>query len=171
MSERRRADALQGTRAGFVSRVAAAVIDVLLVFLVLLAGEAMFAAVRAIFGEEDFVMPSVGAFWSSGLLVVILVVVLTFAWSGSGRTVGNGIVGLRVVREDGRSLSWVRALVRAAVVVLFPLLSMLWILVSRKNAGIHDLVCRTAVVYDWRPEPHRERRARVPARSENRRTR
>ena len=25
-----------------------------------------------------------------------------------------------------------------------------WILVSRRNAGIHDLVCRTAVVYDWR---------------------
>jgi hypothetical protein len=29
--------------------------------------------------------------------------------------------------------------------------SMLWILVSRKNAGIHDLVCRTTVIYDWRP--------------------
>ena len=37
------------------------------------------------------------------------------------------------------------------IVVYIPVISMLWILVSRKNAGLHDLVCRTAVVYDWRP--------------------
>jgi uncharacterized RDD family membrane protein YckC len=171
VSERRRADALQGTRAGFVSRVVAAVIDVLLVFLLLIGGEAVIGAVRAVFGEEKFAMPSVGAFESSGLLLLLLVIVLTFAWSGSGRTLGNAVVGLRVLREDGRVLSWRRALVRAVVVVIFPLVSMLWILVSRKNAGIHDIVCRTAVVYDWRPERHDGRRARVPARGETRRIR
>jgi uncharacterized RDD family membrane protein YckC len=171
VSERRRAAALQGTRAGFVSRVVAGAIDVLLVFLLLIGGEAIFAAVRAIFGEEDFEMPTVGAVQSSGLLLVLLVVVLTFAWSGSGRTLGNGVVGLRVLREDGRSPSWRRAFVRAVVVVIFPVVSMLWILVSRKNAGIHDLVCRTAVVYDWRPQQHDDGRSPALARGETRRTR
>lgn len=171
MSDHRRAEALQGTRAGFVSRVAAATIDVVLVFLLLLGAEAMFSAVRTVFGEQDFELPSISAVESSGLLLALLVVVLTFAWSGSGRTIGNGVVGLRVVREDGRPVSWGRALVRAVVVVVFPVVSMLWILVSRKNAGLHDLACRTAVVYDWRAREHREARAAVPARSETRRIR
>ena len=39
------------------------------------------------------------------------------------------------------------------IVVYIPLVSMCWILVSRKNAGLHDLVCRTAVIYDWRAQP------------------
>jgi uncharacterized RDD family membrane protein YckC len=61
------------------------------------------------------------------------------------------LVGLRVVTESGAQLRWPRALVRAVVVVGLPILSMGWILVSRKNAGWHDLVARTTVVYDWRP--------------------
>ena len=171
MTEGGRAHALQGMRAGFISRVVAATVDVVVVFLVLLGGEAMFAAVRAVFGEEEFEFPSVGAVESSGLLLVLLVLVLAFAWSGSGRTLGNGIVGLRVVREDGGHVTWVRAIVRAVVVVVFPVVSMLWILVSKKNAGIHDLVCRTAVVYDWRARRHDERGQRVPARTESRQSR
>ena len=170
MSQRARADALQGTRAGFVSRVTAAVIDVIVVFLALLGGEAMFAAVRAVFGDEPFEFPDVGALESSGLLIGVLVIVLTLTWSGSGRTLGDGIVGLRVVREDGRRLTWARAAVRAVIVVSFHVLAMGWILVSKKNAGIHDLACRTAVVYDWHPRQRHDRAARTPARSESRQT-
>jgi uncharacterized RDD family membrane protein YckC len=51
-------------------------------------------------------------------------------------------------------------LLRAAIVVYIPAISMLWILVSRKNAGLHDLVARTAVVYDWRP--HLDSQSRPP---------
>ena len=40
-----------------------------------------------------------------------------------------------------------------SIVVYVPVISMLWILVSRKNAGLHDLVCRTAVIYDWGARP------------------
>ena len=83
--------------------------------------------------------------------VVVLIAVLTAAWSGPGRTIGNITVGLRVVTDKGENLGWVRALVRAVVVVGLPVIAMGWILLSRKNAGLHDLVARTTVVYDWRP--------------------
>ena len=89
MSKRDRAHALQGTRAGFVSRVVAAIIDVTLVLLVLIASEAIFAAVRFLFGDEPFEFPDVGTAGNGSLLLLLLVVVLAVAWSGSGRTVGQ----------------------------------------------------------------------------------
>ena len=91
--------------------------------------------------------------WNSVAFSVLLVIVLTLAWSGSGRTLGNAAIGLRVLTDSGNQPSWRRALLRAVVVVYIPLISMLWILVSRKNAGLHDLVCRTAVIYDWGARP------------------
>jgi uncharacterized RDD family membrane protein YckC len=54
--------------------------------------------------------------------------------------------------------------------VAFHVIAMGWILVSRKNDGLHDLACRTAVIYDWRARRHQEPTA-VPAGSETRRTR
>jgi uncharacterized RDD family membrane protein YckC len=170
VTARERADALQGTRAGFVSRVAAGLLDVGTVFLLLLGFEALYAAALAVFGSGEFDFPHPGAAGNSGLLVALLIVVLTLAWSGSGRTLGDSIVGLRVVRETGDDLSWRRAFVRAVIVVLLPVIAMGWILVSKKNAGLHDLACNTAVVYDWRARGRRER-APVPAGSDSRRSR
>ena len=123
-------------------------------FLALLGGEALFAGgPRACSAASPFEFPDVGRGRERGsLLFVLLVVVLTLAWSGSGRTLGNSVVGLRVVREDGWApLVAPRACARAVIVVLFHVVAMGWILVSKKNAGLHDLACRTAVVYDWRP--------------------
>jgi uncharacterized RDD family membrane protein YckC len=153
----RRAVALQGRRAGFVSRASAAAIDVLLVFLGFLVALAGYAVIAYLLTDNPLELPDPGAVWSSTGIVVLLIAVLTFAWSGSGRTIGDIAVGLRVVTESGAELRWPRALVRAIVVVGLPVLSMSWILVSKKNAGWHDLVCRTTVVYDWRPRSIKSR--------------
>jgi len=147
---------------------------VLLVFALLFAGQVMVAAGRYVFGEEAFELPKLGVTWNSTLFLGLLVLVFTIAWSGSGRTIGNNVVGLRVVRDNGGPVSWPRALARALVVVALTILSMGWILVSRKNAGLHDLVCRTAVVYDWRARrahddrPSAAARSAAPARTETR---
>jgi uncharacterized RDD family membrane protein YckC len=149
-TERARARTLQGKRAGFVSRVAAAAIDVMIVFVVLLAALGAYAVVDYLFTDDPLNFPDPGVVWNSVVFSVLLVTVLTLAWSGSGRTLGNAAVGLRVLTESGNRPTWRRALLRAMIVVYIPAISMLWILVSRKNAGLHDLVCRTAVIYDWR---------------------
>jgi uncharacterized RDD family membrane protein YckC len=150
-TERSRARALQGMRAGFVSRVVAAAIDVVIAFVALLAALGAWAVLVYLVTSDPLELPDPGAVWSGASFAVLLVVVLTVAWSGSGRTIGNASVGLRVLTESGNRPTWRRALVRAVIVVGLPVISMLWILVSRKNAGLHDLVARTAVVYDWRP--------------------
>ena len=153
-TERTRAVALQGTRAGFVSRVTAAGIDVLIVFVTFLLALAGWAVVVYLLTDDPLDLPDPGAVWSGAGMATLLIVVLTLAWSGSGRTIGNSLVGLRVITERGSDASWRRALIRAVVVVALPVVSMLWILVSRKNAGVHDLVARTTVIYDWRPRSH-----------------
>ncbi len=150
MTERERAAVLQGTRAGLVSRTVAGAIDIGVVFAIYWGALVAIASVEYVLFEDPFEVPKPGAAAGSTTLLVLLVVVFTIAWSGSGRTVGNGIVGLRVVTERGATPGWLRALVRACVLVVLVIPAMLWILVSRKNAGLHDLVCRTAVIYDWR---------------------
>ena len=154
-TERPRAIALQGLRAGFVSRVTAAAVDVLIVFITFLAALAGWAVLVYFLTNDPLDLPDPGAVWSGVGMAVLLIAVLTLFWSSSGRTIGDSLVGLRVVTRTGNKLSWRRALVRAVVVVVIPVVSMLWILVSRKNAGIHDLVCRTTVIYDWRPRSGR----------------
>jgi uncharacterized RDD family membrane protein YckC len=136
-------------RAGFFSRVVAATIDGVIVFVVLLLGLGGYAILAYLLTSDPLELPDPGVVWSGASFSALLVTVLTVAWSGSGRTLGNAAIGLRVLTESGNRPSWRRALIRAVIVVYVPVISMLWILVSRKNAGLHDLACRTAVVYDW----------------------
>ena len=152
-TESPRARALEGMRAGFATRVIAAGIDVAIVFVALLAVLGGYAVVDYLVTSNPLELPDLGALWSGVAFSLLLIVVLTVAWSGSGRTLGNAFMGLRVLTESGNRPTRRRALLRAAIVVYIPAISMLWILVSRKNAGLHDLVCRTAVVYDWRVRP------------------
>ena len=150
-TQRPRAVAMQGLRAGFASRITAAAVDVLVVFIAFLLALAGWAVAVYLVTDDPLDLPDPGAVATGMGMAALLVVVLTVAWSGSGRTIGNSLVGLRVVTERGNDVRWPRALTRAVIVVALPGVSMLWILVSRKNAGVHDLVCRTTVIYDWRP--------------------
>jgi uncharacterized RDD family membrane protein YckC len=54
------------------------------------------------------------------------------------------------VGRDGRRLSSRRAFWRAVLGVLTLGLGVLWVLVSKKNKSLYDIVCGSAVVYDWR---------------------
>jgi uncharacterized RDD family membrane protein YckC len=154
---RERAHELQGRRAGFVSRLAAAAIDIGIVFVAYELALVAYGLVRSLFTEKSFELPTPRLWFSGTMLVLLIIVVLAISWSGSGRTLGSGAIGLRVVTDRGGSLSFGRAVGRAAVLVLLPLVSMGWILISRKNAGLHDLAAHTTVIYDWHPrhEPFR----------------
>ena len=41
-----------------------------------------------------------------------------------------------------------RAVARAVLCLLFPI-GLLWVVVSRRNASVQDLLVRSAVAYDW----------------------
>ena len=154
---RERARGLQGRRAGFVSRIVAAAIDIGIVFVVYELALFAYGLVRSLLTEKSFEMPTPRVWISGTMIVVLIVLLLAIAWSGSGRTLGSSAIGLRVVTDRGESLTFLRAVGRAVVLVVLPLVSMGWILISRKNAGLHDLAVHTTVIYDWHPrhEPFR----------------
>ena len=72
----------------------------------------------------------------------------------NGLTIGKRMVGVRVVRDDGRPIGFWVALARLLVVVVgtaitggpFLLIDALWPLFDRRDRAIHDIVVETHVV-------------------------
>jgi uncharacterized RDD family membrane protein YckC len=142
------ARALQGHRAGFASRVVADVVDVGVAWLLGLSALLVAGVVRYLLAGPPFRLPVLPRWLDVTAGAAIAVGYLAFSWSATGRSVGKQVAGLRVVDRAGRRLSLRRALARAVLYVLFPA-GLLWVLASRRNASVQDLLVGTAVVYDW----------------------
>jgi uncharacterized RDD family membrane protein YckC len=144
----------QGNRAGFVSRAIAAGIDVALIFLVVLGTIAALWMIS--FVVDPLQSPSAAAAQSRvpAAAVMILygyvlnVVYWTVFWATSGRTIGNLVMGLRVVNRKGEHLRWPGAFVRALFCTIFPI-GLAWAIFSGANRSVQDVVLRTSVIYDW----------------------
>ncbi len=143
----------QGDRAGFVSRAVAAGIDVVLVFLTVL------GTIAVLWMLSFIVDPGTdgGSFGDSRVPPVVLmigygyalnVLYWTVGWATSGRTIGNLVMGLRVVNYKGRHPRWIGAFLRAVFCTVFPF-GLLWVIVSGANRSVQDVVIRTSVIYDW----------------------
>jgi len=143
-----RARVLQGSRAGFVSRVLAAAVDVAVILLVETAIVAFVALVRWVITAGDFEISQPQGVVARVLTVALAVIYFGYLWTATGRTVGEQVLGLRTVTAYGSRVPWLRAYLRACLVLAFPV-GLLWIVISRKNASVQDLLCRTAVIYDW----------------------
>ena len=151
------ARAFQGRRAGLVTRVAAACIDIGVVVLALIVAYLGFVVVVFVVPPGGFEMP-VPPLW---LDLVAGTVVMTLYpavwWHRGGRTYGCHVMGLRVVDRRGHDPNLVTALLRAALNLVFPL-GLAWVVVSRQNRSVQDIVLRTSVIYDWDVRP----RVRAP---------
>jgi uncharacterized RDD family membrane protein YckC len=141
---------VHGRRAGLASRALADGVDFFVVGMLLFGILVGFAALRY-FVDGDFEMPQIGAVFSAAAFPLVAIVYLTVCWSATGRSVGKHLFGLRVVRDDGRRVGVLRASARSFLCVAIGVFSLLWAAVSRRNAGVHDLVVRTSVVHDWEP--------------------
>jgi uncharacterized RDD family membrane protein YckC len=142
---------LQGHYAGFGSRLASFVIDVLaVVFLFDVAGKTLEYIVTAVSGKQFTVS-------EHPLAAVIALAVWAFVYCAyplavNGRTFGMAVAGVRVVRPDGSALDPRHAVFR---VLAFPLsfltlgIGFLMILSNRDRRALHDVVAKTAVVYAW----------------------
>jgi uncharacterized RDD family membrane protein YckC len=87
--------------------------------------------------------------WSLPVIGFLIVVpYLTFCWTTAGRTVGDSLLGLRVVNHAGRTMSIPTAAARAVLYVLFPI-GLLWVAISPSNRSVQDMVFRTSVIYAW----------------------
>lgn len=142
-----RVRALQGRRAGIVSRTAADIIDLVVALVIVLFLFALVWLIGLFFGgPTDFA--SIVSGTRGILLPLVLLLYLAYGWGLNGQTLGKLLLGLRVVRGDGGDVSFMRGLGRAALYVAFPI-GLAWALVSSKNASVQDLLLGTAVVHDW----------------------
>jgi uncharacterized RDD family membrane protein YckC len=146
-----RGQSLQGHRAGFVSRLAANVVDAIVVVIIEFFAYGMFAVVRYLLTHK-FAMPSPDTRVTLAVFWAIAVVYLTWGWATTGKTFGKQLVGVRVVRKDGTRLRSGKAFLRALIYWLFPV-GLAWSLFSRRNASVQDLALDTVVLYDWRYRP------------------
>jgi uncharacterized RDD family membrane protein YckC len=141
---------LQGLRAGLFSRIVANVIDLAVVFAAVAAIYVGWAGVKLLWQGADFSRPTPGVAIAIVVAEALHVLYFAFAWTTSGRTIGNQVMGLRVLGRDGGLLHPGMAMLRAFVCVLVPF-GLLWAGVSREHRSLQDLVLRTSVIYDWRP--------------------
>jgi uncharacterized RDD family membrane protein YckC len=151
--------------AGFVSRLAAFVLDVVIVSMSSIVFAALSSLILSFFGFSARDL-SQEAPTSSALAVLQLIIialaglaVLLFIpayfilfWVLVGATPGKRILGLKVMRTGARRLSWGRAIVRyfGYLISALPLfLGFLWILVDTRRQGWHDKLADTIVAYTW----------------------
>src|SRR5262245_20309889 len=140
----------QGQPAGVVTRLVAAVIDAFVVGAALLCGYFGLVGLVFLVRPRDFSFPQLGLVFSLMAAFAVAFVYLTVFWAVSGRTYGNLVMGLRVVRGSGRRLGLAGSAARAVLVLLLPI-GVLWVPVGRGNRSVQDLALRTRVIYDWQP--------------------
>jgi uncharacterized RDD family membrane protein YckC len=142
----------QGHRAGIVTRLGAAVVD-LAVAAGMVAGLYLgVAGVLFIISPRRFHWPSNLGWSLPGVVFVVAVIYLTLAWCITGRSYGDALFGLRVVNGRGHRINVVTAAARAVLYFIFPI-GLFWVVVSNKNRSVQDLLLRTSVIYDWAPAP------------------
>jgi uncharacterized RDD family membrane protein YckC len=142
---------LQGRYAGLATRLAAFVIDmvVLLVLFDLLGKTAEYLVSTLSGGSWKIEDLPVGGGLSLGVLAFLY---CTYPVAVSGRTLGMAVAGLRVVRADGGRVGWAQAIIRILALPLSFLtlgFGFLLIVLRRDHRALQDLIGGTAVVYAW----------------------
>ena len=142
------ARAVQGHRAGIVTRVLAASIDGAVGVAAVGLGYAGAVAAYFVLSPRAFSFPDPGFGPLFACFLGFLVLYFTLAWATTGRTYGARLLGLRVVSARGGRVRPVIALVRALLCVFVPVV-LFWVVISRENRSGADILLRTSVVYDW----------------------
>ena len=167
---------LLGQYAGIVTRGVALIIDIMIVIIIplLISAAVMLPAnffldlnqqtcaaqvtSRGLFSDWTFLNTSLCAviqwvpLWASLLTGPIY---FTFLVTAGGQTVGKYIMGVRIVRLDGRPLTYRDSIVRwiGYIVSLLPLgAGFLWVVFDDRRRTFHDKIAGTCVIYSWRAQ-------------------
>ena len=116
------------------------------------------SALLILFAGVSLIGPSSASDESTLLVVFALIIqfaflayiVWTFILFTKGTTPGKRILGMRVIKEDGRNADFFTMLIREtvgrAISSLVFSLGLLWILIDKDNQAWHDKLMRTYVV-------------------------
>ena len=125
----REARPFQGQRAGLVTRLVANTVDALTISVFLLALHLGINALMFLVSPRNYEFMTASVLVSVTTALLAMVLYMTAAWSITGRTYGDHVMGLRVVGRRGDRVWPPAALVRAALCVGFPI-GLLWCGVS-----------------------------------------
>ena len=154
---------LQGQYAGFVSRLIAYSIDLLVIIATItIVGIAADFFLRY-FQLDDLLTSLVESKNIVGEVLRFLtflgsVAFITFGyfvliWTfTAGQSVGKLLIGLRIVPLDGSKMGFGRSIIRYFAFLLSAgilFIGLLWVLISDERQGWHDKIARTCVIYDW----------------------
>ena len=81
----------------------------------------------------------------------------TLMWTLFGTTLGQALLGIRVLTNKGDLPGLIRAFLRASLgislsIALF-IISILMVLIDRRHRALHDMLFGTVVVYTWDAHP------------------
>jgi uncharacterized RDD family membrane protein YckC len=144
--------ALDGRVAGFVTRLMAYLLDLVVLVALIALGGWLFVLVddfiQSFFPEEvDLISLSV---LFAALIPILMILYYVGFWSLTGRTPGKWVLGLRVVGSDGEPPRLGRSFIRLFGYVVSALafwMGYLWVLVDNDRQAWHDHMARTWVVY------------------------
>jgi len=141
--------AVQGRSAGYFSRYLAFLIDELWLLLCFGVTIALINYVLTIFNGDYKVDKS--KWWIPFAFYGFEVLYLAFFHTLLGRTLGKVVMGLLVVRSNGKSVTGAQTLPRAMITSLMPLLIILSLLglLRRDRRQGQDVVACTTVIYAW----------------------
>jgi uncharacterized RDD family membrane protein YckC len=131
-----------------VTRTLANVVDLLVVAALLAAGYLGVAGLVFLRRGAAFSFPIVSFRVGYAVWFAAWIVYMAVGWGLNGRTYGDQLLGLRVRTIDGGEVRRVRAVLRAVLCAVAPLL-LIWVAFSRQQRSVQDLIVGTHVVYDW----------------------
>ena len=159
---------LQGQYAGFISRAIGLIIDQAILYIAIVTLTWLTTNALALIGIDIANCPStegqsiISTLFGNVCDITRTLVFLTAAlapglyfivlWWLGGQTIGDGVVGVRVMQTSGHGLSLLRAAARLfgyLVCVLSLGIGFLWVLVDSRRQGWHDKLAHTCVVYAW----------------------
>ncbi|GAA4738714.1 RDD family protein [Gordonia alkaliphila] len=136
--------------AGIVSRTLAAFLDLLTVLAMLAGTYLTVAFVAFLVDVRSFDFPTVRWLFTVPGFLVGCILYQVIAWTVFGRTLGQGLMGLQVVRRKSTAnLHVLQAFGRAVVCTLFPL-GLAWVVLSPKRRSVQDIAARSRVIYGHR---------------------
>jgi uncharacterized RDD family membrane protein YckC len=149
-----------GQHAGFISRLFAFLIDIVVLSIALTILIWFATAIDNAFNVSQYVSAIISVELSIALYSLIITCMVygyfLFFWVLIGQTPGKTVIGLRVVTVDGSRVSIWRGILRLIgyLISSIPLYAgFLWILVDDDRKGWHDKIAGTHVIYTWEARP------------------
>lgn len=172
-------NSLIGQYAGFTTRAAAYIVDFLIIYLILVITSWLTVTILESFFFDITACPPWAEtpnfanaicysfrFFLIGFTLLFPFLYTTFFWVFGGQTPGKAMMGIRVVRLDGKRMTFLRSIRRFAgyFLSIFSLgLGFLWVLGNDRRQAWQDIIAGTCVIYAWQATP--DENMLVPART------